>query len=124
MTLFCTLEFKISTQTLERAYEDYPQNAADGTIKYYEENIGEWDSVCSQVFDTPDKAFEYYKTTYPTTWNEEETRITMQQSAVCHGCKSDKFLYYVEGHGKVCDDCRTAISIKEDALGISTAPSM
>jgi hypothetical protein len=72
---YCTLEYKISPATIERAYENTPDANADGYVDHLREKMGKWTSFASYYFSSHKDAEEYYKQQYPKVWEQEKVRV-------------------------------------------------
>lgn len=75
---YAVLEHKISNRTIERAYENTPHANADGTIDYYKDMIDQYVSLAGVIVNSLEEAEEKFEKLYPTIWEEDETKISLQ----------------------------------------------
>lgn len=73
--MYATLSYRISERTIERAYENHPYPNADGTIDYYRERVGKFDTIAGFRVESEQEAWDYVRSMYPVIMAEEETQI-------------------------------------------------
>jgi hypothetical protein len=76
---YAILERVISERVIARCYESTPYPNADGTIDYYRDKMGEWDSLAGIRVDSIEEAEQYLMSTFPTIYREDKTRIRLKE---------------------------------------------